>query len=208
MELALNPTPYQRVARKILANHARDLPDLRGITVILPNYHVALPLAQALVRLARVPALLLPQMITLNEWAQSIPLDPPIIGEHQRSALLCRQLRKQQWFENAELWGMTRELLALFDELTQSLGGLAHDAVTFAAAVQHAYQARQNTALQLEARLVFELWHAMQGEGELDAARAYQQRLAILAARASRPWDRSTARSIRRSTSISCSMRS
>ncbi|MFZ5502096.1 MAG: PD-(D/E)XK nuclease family protein [Pseudomonadota bacterium] len=183
----MNPTPYQRVARKILANHARDLPDLRGITVILPNYHVALPLAQALVRLARVPALLLPQMITLNEWAQSIPLDPPIIGEHQRSALLCRQLRKQQWFENAELWGMTRELLALFDELTQSLGGLAHDAVTFAAAVQHAYQARQNTALQLEARLVFELWHAMQGEGELDAARAYQQRLAILAARASRP---------------------
>ena len=58
------------------------------------------------------------------------------------------------------------------------------DADAFAAAVQHAYQARQNSTLQLEARLVFELWHAMLSGAELDKARAYQQQLAKLALQA------------------------
>lgn len=163
------------------------LPDLRGISVILPNYHVAQPLAQALMRVAQRPALLLPQMVTLNDWAQSIELDVPINSDRQRSALLYQQLRKQKWFEQADLWSMTRELLVLFDELTQSLDTLPRDADAFAAAVQRAYQAKQNATLQLESRLVFELWHAMQSGEELDAARAYQQRLSKLAAQARQP---------------------
>jgi ATP-dependent helicase/nuclease subunit B len=163
------------------------LPDLRGATVLLPNYHVAQPLAQALSAAANLPALLLPQMVTLNDWAQSVPLDAPVATDSQRSALLYQHLRKQQWFGQADLWSMAQELLALFDELTHALNTLPRDAEAFAAAVQQAYQARQNATLQLEARLVFELWHAMQAGGELDAARAYQQRLAKLAAQASQP---------------------
>jgi len=42
---------FDRVAQRILAAH--PAPDLRGITVILPNMHVAQPLAQALMRNAR-----------------------------------------------------------------------------------------------------------------------------------------------------------
>ena len=163
------------------------MPDLRGATVLLPNYHVAQPLAQALSAAANLPALLLPRMVTLNDWAQSVPLVAPVVTDSQRSALLYQHLRKQQWFGQADLWSMTQELLALFDELTQSLNTLTSDAEAFAAAVQQAYQARQNTALQLEARLVFELWQAMQSGNELDAARACQQRLAKLAAQASQP---------------------
>jgi ATP-dependent helicase/nuclease subunit B len=178
---------FDRIARHILAAHATALSDLRGIIVLLPNYHVAQPLAQGLMRVAQRPALLLPQMVTLNEWAQSVPLTSPLVTDSQRSALLYQHLRKQQWFENADLWSMTQELLKLFDELTQSLNALPRDAETFAAAVQQAYQARQNSTLQLEARLVFELWHAMQSGAELDAARAYQQRLAQLAAQAKQP---------------------
>jgi ATP-dependent helicase/nuclease subunit B len=182
----VNPAIYQfdRIAQRILAAH--PAPDLRGITVLLPNMHVAQPLAQALMRSAKLPALLLPQMVTLNEWAQSIPLDASVATDSQRSALLYQQLRKLQWFENAELWSMTQELLKLFDELTHSLAELPGDAESFAAAVQKAWQARQNTTLQLEARLVFELWRAMQEGAELDAARAYQQRLAQLAQQADR----------------------
>jgi ATP-dependent helicase/nuclease subunit B len=175
------------VAHHILSCHAQDLPDLRGVNLLLPNLHVAQPLAQALVRASQLPALLLPQMRTLNEWAQSIPLDAPIASDSQRSALLYQQLRKLQWFENADLWSMTQELLKLFDELTHTLKELPKDAETFAAAVQQAYQARQNATLQLEARLVFELWHAMQAGQELDKARGYQQRLAQLVAQADRP---------------------
>ena len=178
---------FDRIARRILAAHTAALPDLRGITILIPNYHAAQPLAQALMRVARLPVLLLPQMVTLNEWAQSVPPDAPAVTDSQRSALLYQHLRKQKWFEQADLWGMTRELLALFDELTQSLDSLPRDAETFAAAVQQAYQARQNSTLQLEARLVFELWHAMQSGAEPDAARAYQQRLAKLAAQARQP---------------------
>ena len=175
------------VAKHILSCHAQDLPDLRRVTALLPNYHVAQPLAQALSAAAKLPALLLPQMVTLNDWVQSVALDAPVVTDSQRSALLYQQLRKQQWFGQADLWSMTQELLALFDELTQSLNTLPRDAEAFAAAVQQAYQARQNATLQLEARLVFELWHAMQSGDELDAARARQQRLAKLTTQANQP---------------------
>jgi ATP-dependent helicase/nuclease subunit B len=178
---------YHTVAQHILTRHAQAIPDLRGITVLLPNMHAAQPLARALVRAAGTPVLLLPQMVTLNEWANSVPLDAPIAADSQRSALLYQQLRKLQWFGQADLWGMTQELLRLFDELTLSLTQLPTDAQEFSTVVQRAYQARQNQALQLEARLVFELWHAMQQGVELDAARAYQQRLAKLAQQAQRP---------------------
>lgn len=175
---------FDLIARRILNAHAADIPDLRGITVLLPNFHVAQPLAQALMRVAQRPALLLPQMVTLNEWAQSIAIDAPMVTDSQRSAVLYQLLRDKKWFEQADLWSMTQELLVLFDELTYSLNELPGDAEMFAAAVQQAYQARQNETLQLESRLVFELWHAMQSGEEPDAARAYQQRLAKLAAQA------------------------
>ena len=178
---------FDRIARRILTAHASSLPDLRGITVLLPNFHVAQPLARALMRGAQRPALLLPQMVTLNDWAQNIVPDALVVSDSQRSALLYQQLRDKKWFENADLWSMTQELLALFDELTYSLADLPGNAEEFAAAVQKAYQARQNSTLQLEARLVFELWHAMQSGAELDAARVYQSRLAGLAGQAAQP---------------------
>jgi ATP-dependent helicase/nuclease subunit B len=183
----VNPATLQfdRIAQRILAAH--PAPDLRGITVLLPNMHAAQPLAQALVRHAKVPALLLPQMITLDAWAQGVPLAASVTPESQRSAMLYQQLRERRWFDNADLWGMTQELLKLFDQLTLSLHALPEDEAAFTAAVERAYQARQNEALQLEARLVFELWHAMQQGAELDAARAWQQRLARLAQSADRP---------------------
>ena len=175
---------FDAVAHRILAQHVP--PDLRGITILLPNYHVVPPLVRALGTISKSP-LLLPQMVTLSDWAQNVMLDAHIVTDSQRSALLYQQLRKQKWFEQADLWGMTQELLTLFDELTHSLAVLPGDAETFAVAVQQAYQARQNSSLQLEARLVFELWHAMQGGEEQDVARAYQQRLAKLAEQADKP---------------------
>lgn len=176
---------FDRVAQRILAAH--PAPDQRDITVILPNMHVAQPLAQALIRNAGVSVLLLPQMVTLNAWAQSVALDAPVTADSQRSTMLYQQLRKLQWFEHADLWRMTQELLRLFDQLTFALHTMPHDETAFAEAVQRAYQARQNEALQLEARLVFELWHVMQQGDALDTARAYQQRLARLAQQAAKP---------------------
>ncbi len=126
-------------------------------------------------------------MVTLDDWARSVPLAASAVTDNRRSALLYQHLRKQQWFGQADLWSMTQELLALFDELTHALATLPRDAEAFAAAVQQAYQAKQNSTLQLEARLVFELWHAMQSGSELDQARTYQLQLAKLAQQADRP---------------------
>ena len=72
---------FDRVAAAILQQHAHALPDLREAVIILPNYHVAVPLAQHLARAAGLPALLLPQMVTINDWAESVPLAS---GHHPR----------------------------------------------------------------------------------------------------------------------------
>jgi ATP-dependent helicase/nuclease subunit B len=178
---------YKTVAKQILSCHAQDLPDLRGATVLLPNYHVAQPLAQALSAAANLPALLLPRMVTLNDWAQSVPLAVPVVSDTCRAATLYQALRARRWFADADLWGIARELLALLDELTQHHVTLPQGEEDFLVQLERAYQAKRNAAMQFETRVVHELWYAMAASGELDAARAYQQRLAQLAQQADAP---------------------
>ncbi|MGA9666128.1 MAG: PD-(D/E)XK nuclease family protein [Gallionella sp.] len=188
-----------RVAKHILSRHARDLPDLRGATVLLPSHHVAQPLAQAMVRAAGKPALLLPQMVTLGDWARSVPLDTIIQPDTQRITALYQALRERRWFADADLWGLSRELLALMDELTRHHVALPLSAEEFSGQLAMAYQARSGQAMQFEARVVHELWYAMAAGGEqageqageiaggIDSVRAYQQQLALLAQQVDSP---------------------
>jgi ATP-dependent helicase/nuclease subunit B len=178
---------FDSVACYILAQHAHEIPDLRRSIVLLPNYHVAQPLAQALAKAVNRPALLLPQMVTLNDWAQSVPLAAPVVPDTCRAAALYQALRARRWFADADLWGIASELLSLLDELTQHHVTLPQNEEDFLAQLECAYQAKRNAAMQFEARVVHELWYAMSASGELDAARAYQQRLAQLALQADAP---------------------
>ncbi len=178
---------FDRVARHILALHKNEISDLRRAIVLLPNYHVAQPLAQAFAGAAQRPALLLPKMITLNDWMQSVPIDEPVVPDTCRASALYQALRARRWFADADLWGITSELLSLLDELTQHRITLPQDEGDFLAQLERAYQARCNEAMQFEARVVHELWYAMNASGDLDAARAYQQRLAQLAQQADAP---------------------
>ncbi len=176
---------FARVARRILAQHVP--PDLRGATVLLPNYHVAQPLAQALSAAANLPTLLLPQMVTLKDWALSIPLPTPIQPDSQRLIALYQALRERRWFADADLWSLSRELLGLMDDLTRHHVALPESAEEFSRQLAQAYQARSGQSMQFEARVVHELWYAMAASGELDGVRAYQQRLAMLAQQVDRP---------------------
>ncbi len=178
---------FDCVARHILAQHKNEISDLRRAIVLLPNYHVAQPLAQAIARAALRPALLLPKMVTLNDWAQSVSIEQPITPDTCRATTLYQALRARRWFADADLWGLTSELLSLLDELTQHCVTLPQDEEDFLAQLERAYQAKRNEAMQFEARVVHELWYAMSADGELDAARAYQQRLAQLARQADAP---------------------
>ncbi|MGZ8967430.1 MAG: PD-(D/E)XK nuclease family protein, partial [Gallionella sp.] len=175
---------YQSVAQKILAAHAP--PDLRGITVLIPNYHIAQPLAQALIAEAGVPALLLPTMLTLSDWAASIPLATAVETDTQRVALLYQTLRDNAWFANADLWSLARELLSLMDELTRHHVVLPESQAEFTEQLVAAYAARNGFSLQFEARVVHELWYALTANS-FDAVRAEQQRLAQLAHEISQP---------------------
>jgi len=183
---------FDAVAQHILAQHSlpnhntQQIIPLHKVTVLLPNYHVAQPLAQSLARISAQPTLLLPQMVTLPDWAQSVPLATAITPDTCRAASLYQALRDRQWFGDADLWGITHELLALLDELTQQHVTLPLNAEDFLAQLERAYQAKRGAAMQFEARVVHELWYAMNNADESnaiewDASRAYQQRLAQLA---------------------------
>jgi len=178
---------YKKVANHILSCHAQDLPDLRGATILLPNNHVAQPLAQALSAAANLPALLLPQMVTLNDWAQTLPPDTLIQPDTQRITALYQALRERRWFADADLWSLSRELLGLMDDLTRHHIALPESADEFSEQLAEVYQARNGQSMQFEARVVHELWYAMAAGGELDGVRAYQQRLALLAQRVDAP---------------------
>ncbi len=169
---------YSRVARHILSCHPSS--DLRGATVLLPNYHAAAGLVKALSHAAGLPALLLPRMLTLSDWAASVPLDAPMQSDTLRIAMLYQALRERDWFPDADLWGLSRELLSLMDELTCHHVPLGESEAEFARQLTDAYQARSGEAMQFEARVVHELWYAM-ASGELDASSAYQLRLSQLA---------------------------
>lgn len=172
---------YRLLAQHILSRQAP--PDLRAAVVLLPNYHAALPLAQALSSVSG--ALLLPQMLTLADWAQSLPLT--VQPDSQRIVALYQALRERRWFPDADLWSLSRELLTLMDELTRHYVTLPETSEEFARQLAEAYQARSGQAMQFEARVLHELWYAMASSDDLDASRARQQRLAQLARQVDSP---------------------
>ncbi|CAH1903669.1 PDDEXK_1 domain-containing protein [Candidatus Nitrotoga sp. HW29] len=178
---------FDSVARVILTRHSHEIPDLRRARVLLPNYHVSQPLAQSLARVANLPAILLPQMVTLSDWVQSVPLALSVIPDTCRITTLYQALRARRWFADADLWSIARELLVLLDELTQNHVTLPQSAEDFLSQLEQAYQSKRGIAMQFEARVVHELWYAMNNSGELDTARAYQQNLTQLAQQAELP---------------------
>jgi ATP-dependent helicase/nuclease subunit B len=193
----LNPIPqsntstaavfFDSVARVILTQHSHEIPDLRRARVLLPNYHVSQSLAQSLARVANLPAILLPQMVTLNDWVQSVPLALSVVPDTCRITTLYQALRARRWFADADLWSIARELLILLDELTQNHVTLPQNVEDFLSQLEQAYQSKRGIAMQFEARVVYELWYAMNNSGEFDTARAYQQSLTQLAQQAELP---------------------
>lgn len=173
----MNPSFFHHVAQRIL--RAQGGRDLRAVTVLLPNYHAAQPLARAFGEVAG-STVLLPRMLTLTDWAQTVQLDNPIQPDTRRIAALYQALRERDWFGDADLWSLSRELLGLMDELTRHHVALPDSEADFAAQLTQAYRARSGQALQFEARVVHELWYAMASGSELDGERARQQRLVRL----------------------------
>ena len=156
--------------------------DLSGVTILLPNLQVASPLGILLREAAGLPFILLPEMHTFSGLAAASEFTP----ESRRMAGIYLALREKNWFRENDLWRLSRELLKLFDELTRWKVALPASLEDFSALFEQAYRADAGGPLLFEARLVHELWHAMESD-ELSEAAACQVKLANLAQNASGP---------------------
>lgn len=187
------PLPADRLlataAHALVALEQTRLPNLGGVTVLLPNLHAANEFGRALRDAAGVETLLLPRFATLKSLAESCDPTRAQLPLSRRQALIYQALRGKDWFHHADLWHISAELLRLFDELTLSQVELPSSYEVFVQRLEQAYRARRDSPLQFEARLVHELWHAMSpgDEGELDDATLYQLQLAHLAETADAP---------------------
>jgi ATP-dependent helicase/nuclease subunit B len=170
-------------AENIVSCHVADLPDLTGVIVLLPSLHAAAPFAAALAAAAGRPALLLPQLTTLPQFAATATLPGAIVPDSLRQSMVYLALRERPWFSETDLWPLASELVQLFDELTLYGVQLPETADDFSARLAEAYRAKAGESLQFEARLVHELWYALQRDlaERLDHASAYQLQLVQLA---------------------------
>jgi ATP-dependent helicase/nuclease subunit B len=177
-----------RAARDVVERERASLPDLTHCVVLLPDLHAAADFARALRSAAARPALLLPRITTLERWAAEQPLDKPVASRAAREALLYGELQQRGWLASADLWAVSAELAGLFDELTRANIDLPGDFRQFNRQLEHAYKAKSGASLTFEARLVHELWHAVERvAGESSPASAYLLGLARLAESASAP---------------------
>ena len=174
-------------AAKIIIARERP-PNLSHVIVIVPNLFVAQPLQRALQQAANGTALLLPAITTLVLWAESITLPKPALPDSRRLTWVHSALRSGNWFPGLDLWQVATELLMLIDECARHGISLPDDADDFQRVVRQALRASDNRAIQFEARLVHEIWRALQGDAtEIDRHGAYRLRLAELANRADAP---------------------
>jgi ATP-dependent helicase/nuclease subunit B len=177
-----------QAAQAVVERERTRLPDLSHVVVLVPDLHAAADVAGALREAAGVPALLLPRITTLRQWAAMVPLDRPIAFRAARETLLYQELEKRGWLPAADLWAVSAELAGLFDELTRHNVELPADFTEFNRQLARAYRAQSGASLTFEARLVHELWRALaRVTGEADPEAAYQLRLAQLAENASAP---------------------
>lgn len=175
------PESLLRDAARAIVEENRSV-DLSRVTILLPNLQVTSPLSILLREAAGLPFILLPEMHTLPGLAASREFTP----ESRRTAGIYLALREKGWFRENDLWRLSREFIKLFDELTRWRMALPASLEEFSARLEQAYRADAGGPLLFEARLVHELWHAMESDGLSEAA-ASQVRLANLAQNATGP---------------------
>ncbi|MGH8616982.1 MAG: PD-(D/E)XK nuclease family protein [Burkholderiales bacterium] len=161
--------------------------DLSGVVVLLPSLH-AVPAMAAALATAAGGALLLPRITTLAAWAATMDAGKPLLAATAREAAVYQALHERGWFAEADLWAVAGELGGLFDELTRWRVPLPDALAAFTQQLQKAYKAKAGTSLSFEARVVHELWRALDAtRGALDPEAAYAVRLSALARTACAP---------------------
>ncbi|MHB0972887.1 MAG: PD-(D/E)XK nuclease family protein [Thiobacillus sp.] len=154
------------VARHLLDRHADRLPDLSGLTVLVPNHRAGQDFARALAQAAGRAVLIPPRITPLKSWADGLA-DGRAEPQAQRLARLHGALRREDWLGAVDKWALANELLQLADDLSAArLGGAIGSRIR---ALQGGRPDR--AALDRETALVEAVWHALNTDGSDPQAR-------------------------------------
>ncbi|MDO9385862.1 MAG: PD-(D/E)XK nuclease family protein, partial [Thiobacillus sp.] len=154
------------VARHLLDQHADRLPDLSGLTVLVPNHRAGQDFARALAQAAGRRALIPPRIMPLKAWADSVA-DGCAEPQARRLARLHGVLRRVEWLGAVDRWALAGELLALADELSAArLGG----GIGARIRALHA-GALDRAVLDRETALIEAVWQALNNDGHDPQAR-------------------------------------
>jgi ATP-dependent helicase/nuclease subunit B len=172
------------VARHLLDQHADRLPDLSGLTVLVPNHRAGLDFARALAqaagrhalrqdrpqgeRLAAYPlrVLIPPRITPLKSWAEDFA-DGRAEPQARRLARLHAVLRHTDWLGKVDKWALANELLQLADELSAArLGGAIGSRIR---ALQGGIL--DHAGLDRETALIEAVWQALNTDGSDPQAR-------------------------------------
>ncbi len=166
--------PYGEDILAATARHVIDrchsaLPLLQDVAVLLPDLQQSTRLRRALVMESNRrghAALLGPRVDTLAGYLATLPLPAPaILPEDARELVLMDALRQHaDLFGDADLWQLSRSMLALFDELNLQQRQLPPQLAMFQQMLSAAYGVSGASPAHLgrEARIVHTLWHAWQ----------------------------------------------
>ena len=165
-----------------ITNKYKDLlPDLRSITLFLPNQLSQSFLREAIIKAAAqqgCDAVFPPEIITLRQWAcNKHEINKPVLSQYARELILVDAIKQQpDLFSGANPWGVANELLSLFDSMILNGVEPAH--------FSNYYKGKNQDlshALLHESDLVKILWEAWQiqivDENYLDPNHAYANAL-------------------------------
>lgn len=161
MEISGDGALPHAIARHLLDQHADRLPDLSGLTVLVPNHRAGQDFARALAQAAGRRALIPPRIVPLKAWADSVA-DGRAEPQARRLARLHGVLRRVDWLGAVDMWALANELLQLADELSAArLGG----------AIGSRLRALHAGALDRETALIEAVWKALNHDGHDPQAR-------------------------------------
>ncbi|MHB1084564.1 MAG: PD-(D/E)XK nuclease family protein [Thiobacillus sp.] len=155
------PALPDAVAHALLDQHADRLPDLSGLTVLVPNHRAGQDFARVLAQRAGLSVLIPPRITPLKSWAEDVA-DDRSESQARRLARLHGVLRHVDWLGKIDKWALANELLQLADELSAArLGGVigAH------------IRALHADTLDRETALIEAVWQTLNNDGSDPQAR-------------------------------------
>ncbi len=163
LDIPGEPALPHAAVRHLLDQHADRLPDLSGLTVLVPNHRAGQDFARVLARTVGRTALIPPRITPLKAWAETV-LTGSDRGEPQarRLARLHGVLRRVDWLGAVDRWALASELLQLADELSAARLGNALGA---------RIRALQGGSLDRETALIEAVWQALNSDGHDPQAR-------------------------------------